>query len=223
MKTLSEKGIQEKIIESATVFARGEMCDLQPSHGWDHVERVRKNALHIAETEPETDLFILEAAVILHDISRKEQDSAEGKICHAERGSVKARDFLIKEGLDAEISDRIARCILTHRFRNSHVPQTIEEKILYDADKLDSIGAVGIGRAFLFAGEVGARLHNPEVNILETESYSHEDTAYREFIFKLRKIKDKMLTREGKRIAEERHHFMEDFFARLTDEVLHGS
>jgi len=223
MNTSSSKNLQNKIIQAATDFAHHEMSGLQPSHGWDHVQRVLKNALHIASTEPDTDLFILEAAAILHDISRKEQDLAEGLLCHAERGSVKAHDFLQKQGLDPEECEKIARCILTHRFRNSHVPETIEEKILYDADKLDSIGAVGIGRAFLFAGEVGARLHNPEVNILETESYSHEDTAYREYIFKLRKIKDKMLTHEGRRIAEERHHFMEDFFGRLTDEVLRGT
>lgn len=208
---------------SATSFARREMDGLQPSHGWDHVQRVLKNAMYIASTEPDTDLFILKTAAILHDISRKEQDRAEGTFCHAERGSIKARNFLRNDGLDTEACEKIARCILTHRFRNSHVPETIEEKILYDADKLDSIGAVGIGRAFLFAGEVGARLHNPEVNILETESYSHEDTAYREYIFKLRKIKDKMLTNEGRRIAEERHHFMKDFFKRLTNEVLHGT
>ncbi len=223
MNNTSEINTEQKIIDSAIRFAQEEMSNLQPSHGWDHVKRVLKNAEHIAATEQGTDLFILRTATILHDISREEQDRAEGKICHAERGSTRAREFLLEQGLSPVKTEKIAHCILTHRFRNSHTPGSIEEKILYDADKLDSTGAVGIGRAFLFAGEVGARLHNPEVNILQTDSYSYEDTAYREYIVKLRKIKEKMLTREGRRIAEERHRFMEEFFARLTDEVLHGS
>jgi len=100
------------------------------------------------------------------------------------------------------------------------MPQTLEAKILYDADKLDSIGAVGIGRAFLFAGQTGARLHNEsDVDILACKPYSKEDTAYREFKFKMSKIKDRMLTPEGKRLAAERHNFMEVFFERLERET----
>jgi uncharacterized protein len=100
------------------------------------------------------------------------------------------------------------------------VPQTLEAKILYDADKLDSIGAVGIGRAFLFAGQTGAKLHNEsDVDILACKPYSKEDTAYREFKFKMSKIKDRMLTPEGKRLATERHNFMEVFFERLERET----
>jgi uncharacterized protein len=94
----------------------------------------------------------------------------------------------------------------------------MEARILYDADKLDSIGAVGIGRAFLFAGEVGAKLHNPEVELRATLPYTEEDTAYREFRLKLSRIKDRMLTAEGKRIAEDRHAFMEGFFERFRQE-----
>jgi uncharacterized protein len=97
---------------------------------------------------------------------------------------------------------------------------TLEAKILYDADKLDSIGAVGIGRAFLFAGQMGAKLHNDrDVDILDCKPYSKEDTAYREFKFKMSKIKDRMLTLEGRRLAEERHVFMEVFFERLEKET----
>jgi uncharacterized protein len=84
---------------------------------------------------------------------------------------------------------------------------------------LDSIGAVGIGRAFLFAGEVGARLHNTEIAIEETRPYTREDTGYREFRLKLCRIKDRMLTSEGGRMAEERHSFMESFFERFLQEV----
>ncbi|MFC1837911.1 HD domain-containing protein, partial [Thermodesulfobacteriota bacterium] len=113
-----------------------------------------------------------------------------------------------------------AHCVEAHRYRGDKIPRTLEAKILYDADKLDSIGAVGIGRAFLFAGETGARLHNEsDVDILACKPYSREDTAYREFRFKMSKIKDRMLTPEGRRLAEERHDFMEVFFERLERET----
>ncbi|GAG99632.1 unnamed protein product, partial [marine sediment metagenome] len=112
----------------------------------------------------------------------------------------------------------IVHCVRSHRFRGNRRPDTPEAKVLFDADKLDAIGAVGIGRAFLFAGEVGARLHNPLVNPEDTESYTEDDTGYREFKVKLSKIKDQMLTDEGRRLAIGRHTFMETFFERFLKE-----
>ena len=110
-------------------------------------------------------------------------------------------------------------CIECHRFRKNKPPISIEAKILFDADKLDSIGAIGIGRAFSFAGGVGARLHIKDIDITKTKEYSVDDCAYREFLVKLIKLKDRMLTKEGKRIAKERHNFMVEFFDRLNKEV----
>jgi len=98
------------------------------------------------------------------------------------------------------------------------MPRTIEAQVLFDADKLDAIGAVGIGRAFLFAGEVGARLHNSHENIEETRPYSKEDTGYREYRLKLSKIKDRILTAEGKRLAADRDAYMVSFFDRFLFE-----
>jgi uncharacterized protein len=122
--------------------------------------------------------------------------------------------------LDSEIIEKVVHCIETHRFRGTKIPISKEAKVLFDADNLDSIGAVGIGRAFLFAGEIGAKLHDRNVDIEKTESYSKDDTAYREYLVKLKKVKDRMLTKEGKRMAEERHKFMEEFFERLNNEVV---
>jgi len=112
----------------------------------------------------------------------------------------------------------IIHCIRSHRFRGNHRPETLEANVLFDADKLDAIGAVGIARAFLFAGEVGAKLHNPYIEPEDTEPYGEEDTGYREYKLKLSRIKERMLTGEGRRMAEERHIFMEMFFKRFTAE-----
>jgi uncharacterized protein len=188
-------------------------------HGPDHTERVHKTALHIGRLM-EARLDVLSAAALLHDIGRIYETREQGKICHAEKGAELARDILEKLDFAPTLIDEISHCIETHRFRGKKVPQTLEAKILYDADKLDSIGAVGIGRAFLFAGQTGAKLHNEsDVDILACKPYSKEDTAYREFKFKMSKIKDRMLTPEGKRLAAERHNFMEVFFERLERET----
>ena len=140
------------ILDGAAVFARERMTRLHSSHGWDHVERVALLADRIAATEPSVDPFILRASVLLHDIARIDEAESGGKICHAERGAAVAREYLAEQGLDPSRAALVRDAILTHRFRNDRAPERIEAKILYDADKLDSIGAVGVGRAFLFSG-----------------------------------------------------------------------
>ena len=188
-------------------------------HGPDHTERVHKTALHIGRLTG-AQLDVLSAAALLHDIGRMYETREQGKICHAEKGAELARKILVQLDFTPARIDEIAHCIEAHRYRGDKIPKTLEAKILYDADKLDSIGAVGIGRAFLFAGQTGAKLHNEsDVDILACKPYSKEDTAYREFRFKMSKIKDRMLTSEGKRLAEERHNFMEVFFERLERET----
>ncbi len=210
---------EKKIVKKSVDFAKNRMRNFQPSHGWDHVERVIKLAEIISETEKKSDPFIVLTASILHDIAREDENGERGSICHAMLGSKIANDFLTEEGLDKQKADHISQCIKTHRFRDDTPPESIEAKILYDADKLDSIGAVGIGRAFLFSGEIGAKLHNNRIDITTTEAYSSEDSAYREYIFKLRFIKEKMFTQKGIAIAEGRHNFMEQFFKRLKNEI----
>jgi uncharacterized protein len=108
--------------------------------------------------------------------------------------------------------------VLCHRYRNSHEPKTIEAKVLFDADKLDAIGAVGIARDFLFAGEIGAMLHNPHAEPYDTLPYTRDDTGYREYVVKLSRIHERMLTTEGRKMAEGRHAFMKGFFERFLKE-----
>jgi uncharacterized protein len=208
--------IFNKILPKAKKF----FLDARGSHKFDHTDRVLKLCIHIGKKE-KADLEILKIAAVLHDIGRKFEDESKGKICHAEKGADLARKILKKYNVSTSKIEKIVHCIKAHRFRNSITPQTLEAKVLFDADKLDSIGAIGIGRAFFFANEVGAKLHGnkSKTEILKTKPYTKDDTAYREFIVKLRHIKDKMLTSEGKRLAKNRHKFMVKFFERLGEEV----
>ena len=211
--------LEKKIIDAAMRYAKECMAEVPPSHGFDHVIRVVENAKYLAKDESDVDIFIITVAAILHDIARHEQDLSGGKVCHAIRGAKMAKDFLLENGLDAARTAHITQCILSHRFREESKPETLEAEILFDADKLESIGAIGIGRAFLFAGEIGAKLHDPNIDEDSTESYSNEDTAYREYLVKLRKVKDSMLTKKGMELALSRHEFMKVFFEQLTNEV----
>jgi len=217
-KPLDRWILTDPLFEGIRRKARSLLRGSRGSHDWDHTERVLHLCLRIGRRE-KADLGILRLAAVLHDIGRPDEDRTNGKICHSVAGAALARRILEKRGVPPEVVERIAHCIETHRFRNKAVPATKEAKILFDSDKLDSIGAVGIGRAFLFAGEVGARLHNKDCDIAKTKPYTKEDTAYREYMVKLRWVKARMFTREGRRIAQERHAFMVGFFDRLDREI----
>jgi len=187
------------------------------SHNWDHTLRVCRLCEHIGTTES-VDMDVLLPAAYLHDIGRSYQDDSNGTICHAEKGARMAGPIVKQLALSEDQKKNILHCIRTHRFRGDREPKTPEARVLFDADKLDAIGAVGVARAFLFAGEVGARLHSPETNIEDTAPYSMDDTGYREFKVKLCKIKDRILTREGRKLAGDRHRIMEEFFNRFLEE-----
>ncbi len=200
--------------QAARPYATGE----GGAHGPDHSERVLRTALYLGR-ELGADLRVLAAAALLHDIGRREESQSRGAVCHARRGAELAAPILRDLGYDEALIAAICHAIAAHRFRGDCAPQSLEARILFDADKLDSIGAIGIGRAFLFAGQVGARLHNPEADHGRTSSYSLEDTAFREFQVKLAKVREQMQTELGRRLAQERHGFMLDFFAQLTRET----
>lgn len=196
-----------------------EYCEKEGgSHGPDHSERVYFLALSIG-SELQARLDILAAASLLHDIGRRQETESKGTICHARKSAELAGPILEKIGFSQADIDAVQHCIRSHRFRGSEKPQSLEAQILFDADKLDSIGAVGIGRAFLFAGQIGAKLHDAEIDHGKTFSYTNEDTAYREFQVKMSRIKDQMLTMPGKKLAKQRHRFMEIFFDELNREI----
>ena len=187
------------------------------THDWEHTLRVHRLCTHMGSMEG-ADMLVLEAAAFLHDIGRPAQDVVQGAVCHAVQGSQMARDIINPLDLEQARKENIVHCVRTHRFRDQAPPQTIEARVLFDADKLDAIGAVGVARAYQFAGELGACLHNPNLNPEDAQPYSKDDTGYREYIVKLSRIKDRMLTDSGKQMALERHHFMSAFFDRFLRE-----
>lgn len=213
-KTYTEKfGHLSSLVEEHLESAPG--C-----HDFEHVTRVLQNSRLILERESGADVRIVELAALLHDIARPEELAANGAICHAEHGAKLAIPFLEKCGFrDSGMMEKISRCILRHRYRGQNKPESLNEKIVYDADKLDSIGAVGIGRAFHFAGRTGAKLHNTEEEALASAAYSSGDTAYREYLVKLRNVPGGMLTPTGRSLAGQRAKLMDDFFNALNTEV----
>ena len=188
-------------------------------HDFDPTLRVLRNAELLAKELPAADLRIVRLAALLHDFARPEEMAAKGKLCHAVLGAELVRPLLAEAGFEPETVDRVSQAVLTHRYRANRIPATLEAQIVYDADKLDSLGAVGIGRAFLFAGREHARLHNTREEALGSAEYSREDTAYREYLVKLSKLPGCMLTAPGRRIAGERAGFMHEFFDRLNSET----
>ena len=192
------------------------------AHDKEHVYRVLYNALEIAKAEPEVDYDILIAACLLHDIGRKDQ-VADPSLCHAEVGSEKAYRFLLEQGLPEDFASHVRHCIFTHRFRKNLPPQTMEAKILFDADKLDVTGAIGIARTLLYRGTVLEPLYRllPDGTISDgTHDIGH--SFFREYKFKLEKLYDRFLTEKGGELAKERQAIAKAYYESLYREVSEG-
>lgn len=164
-------------------------------HDSDHVKRVVRLALMIAEKEG-GDIEVVKTAAELHDVARNEEN-------HAIKGSEIAREILRGKGYDVEFIEKVCHCIAAHSFSSGVEPETLEAKILSDADKLDAIGAIGVARAFMFAGEKGRDI----------------ESTLRHFEEKLLRLKDVMHTETGRKIAEERHRFLREFYERIKVEL----
>ena len=201
-------------------FVKSALQSAPGCHDFDHTLRVLRNAEKLAAETPEADLQIIRLAALLHDIARPQEMSSKGKLCHARQGAGICAVELKKYDFPQAMIDKICGCIQSHRFRgDGPAPQSLEAEIIYDADKLDSIGAIGIGRAFHFAGRENARVHNSRDEALNSEPYSREDSAYREYLVKLRHVADRMLTPAGRRHAVGRAKFMHDFFEQMDKET----
>lgn len=199
--------------------ARRYYTDGDSAHDFDHVLRVLALAERIARAE-NADVEIVRAAALLHDVTRAEEDAGHDAD-HAASGAVQAREILRARGVAPARIEAVAHAIAAHRFRGTLAPQTLEAKILFDADKLDSIGAIGIARAYAVAGALNQRLWSavaPDTPATREQHNAHH-TPYAEFVVKLSKVRERLFTVTARKIAEERHAFMVEFFARLEREV----
>lgn len=194
-------------------------CMRDSAHDREHIYRVLYTALDIAQSEPTADLEILTAACLLHDIGRPEQ-FANPKLCHAEVGSRKAYEFLIGIGWTEERAAHVRDCVYTHRFRSGNPPQSIEAKILFDADKIDVSGAMGMARSLMYRGAVGEPLYTVNTDgTVSDGSDTDEPSFFREYHFKLKNIYGKFFTERGKEIALSRQKAAEEFYNALLSEV----
>lgn len=184
-------------------------------HDFDHVLRVLALAERLAQAEG-ADQEIVRAATLLHDMARGHGDRMATD--HAQAGAEAARQILA--GQPPEKIEAVAHAIAAHRFRSGPTPQSLEAKVLHDADKLDAIGAIGIARAFAFGGHEGQRLW-AEVppGYQENMATRYEHTPVHEYHLKLVRIKDRLLTASARKLAEERHAFMVSYFSQLEREV----
>ncbi len=193
-------------------------ADADSAHDFDHVLRVVAMANRIARAEG-ADQDVVQAAALLHDIGLD-----EGRAGHETSAANRAKEILSAQGYDAAFCSSVAHAIESHRFRSGPVPQTLEAKVLFDADKLDAIGAIGVARAFAFGAHRGQKLWGevPPDYVDQSDGVEgdpRQHTAVHEFHVKLSKIKERMLTATGQQIATDRHTFMVKFYEQLELEV----
>jgi len=184
-------------------------------HSKSHVERVYNLAVRIAKEE-RADLDVVKAAALLHDIARAMED--EGKIAdHATEGAKMARRVLEEVHFPKEKIDKVIYCIEVHRFKKGMKAESLEAKILQDADRLDIIGAIGIASVFARGGWGNQPIYDP--SIPPKERYDGKSLTTVNHIYeKILKVKDTINTKTAKEIAEERHKFVEQFLERFLKE-----
>lgn len=194
-------------------------CMTDAAHDKEHVYRVLYNALQIAGEEADVDYDILIAACLLHDIGRKEQFENPA-LCHAAVGSEKAYRFLLAHGFEVPYAEQVKQCIRTHRYRKNDPPQSLEAKILFDADKLDVTGAIGIARTLVYRGIVCEPLYTvlPDGTVSTGEN-DIEPSFFQEYKYKLEKIYAGFYTKAAMEIAEKRQHSAIEFYNSLYQEV----
>ena len=191
-------------------------------HSFEHVLRVKAMTERIGRAEG-ADLEIIEAAAYLHD-SRGASPEEGGKARkeHHIASAEFAGEVLASKGWSQERIEAVQHCIRAHRYRhNGERPETLEAQCLFDADKLDVLGAVGAARTIAYAVLAGQPvLSEPSQQFLETgiKEPGEPHSSYHEYLFKLKKVKDQLFTTTGKLIAEERNAFLTEFYERLLAE-----
>ena len=199
--------------------ARQWYANADPVHDFEHVLRVYRLAERIGEAEG-ADLGILLAAVLLHDSADATPDGESDRPTHQHASAEFARKVLIEEGWPEDRIEAVQHCIRAHRFRGDETPRTLEAKILFDCDKLDVTGAIGVARSFAYAALAGQPL-TAEVSDKFKTTFEKEPgephTPYHEFLFKLSRVR--FHTATARALAEERQRYLADYFEQLAKEV----
>jgi uncharacterized protein len=200
--------------------ARGWYVGADSVHDFDHILRVYQTAKRLGTLEG-ADWEILHAAVLLHDAV----GSAPGKSARKEHHLASAEFaalVLRAEGWSTERIEAVQHCIRAHRYRGTgETPRTVEARVLFDADKLDVLGAVGVARVIAYAALNGQPFYvEPSRQFLETGTLEPGEphSAYHEYLFKLRKIKERLFTASARQMAEERDAYLREFFERFARE-----
>ena len=230
MNALNLSTLNKKILEIVELELNK---DKDSSHDIDHILRVYNLAVTIAKTEADVDWQVLELATLLHDIGgAKEANDPSGKTDHAVVGAEMAKKTLESFKIFPEKIRHIQDCILSHRYRTEYKPQTIEAQILYDADKLETVGAIGLARAFAWIGKHNAKIYKKVDSI---EDYARDNLSGGKINGRIMdkskhsihinyEIKDKFLleklyTKTAKKIGKKRLKYYQDFLERLDKEV----
>ncbi|MGD0576723.1 MAG: HD domain-containing protein [Candidatus Staskawiczbacteria bacterium] len=203
-----------------------------PGHNFDHVVRVYNMAVHLAKGE-DVDLEVIKIAALLHDIGgKKETDDPTGKTDHAIESAKMSKPILKKLGFSAEKINHICDCIISHRYKTENQPKTLEAKILFDADKLDAAGAIGLARGFVWIGKnkahiyrkvedindyVKENLEGGKINGRIKDKTKHSPQI--EFETKIKHLPDRIYTRKGKKVMKERVEYSKKYLDRLEKEI----
>ena len=211
---------EQNWIDQTVEYVKAEQAGESSGHDWWHTYRVWKNAQHLASKELSCDIVIVELAALLHDIADHKFHGGDLSV-----GPKVAREWL--EGLQVPISiiDRITQIIASLSFKGANVKDqmdSLEGRIVQDADRLDAIGAIGVARTFAYGGHAGHDMYDPTLSPTLHSSFeaytSEKSTTVNHFYEKLLLLKDRMHTSAAKRIAEERHRFMETFLTQFFQE-----
>jgi len=199
----------EEIISKTEEYVKEELAGAEAGHNWWHIERVRRNANRIANTE-NVDPLVIELAALLHDIADSKFNDGDESV-----GPSKARLFMQSIQVNASAADHVVKIIENISFKGGHKNSdfsSMEHDIIQDADRLDALGAIGIARAFHYGGFKNRELYDPEIkpNLhMSKEEYKNSTApTINHFYEKLLLLKDKMNTKTGKLLAQERHDFM---------------
>jgi len=201
--------------------ARNWYPNTDPVHGFDHIERVYRMAERLALAEG-ADLEIVHAAALLHDIEGSHPAGDERANHHFQSADI-AAEILNNEGWSDERIAAVQHCIRAHRYRDDREPPaTIEAKVLFDADKLDVLGAIGVARTIGYAVQAGQPIYaQPSAQFMASgvAEPGEPHSAYHEHLFKLSRVKDRLFTDSARKIAADRHAYLDTYFKRLIAEM----